>query len=348
MKVLDFRSDTVTLPTPAMREAMAQAEVGDDQFGEDPTLKRLEQRSAEVVGKEAGCFVVSGIMGNLCAILAHTQRGDEVLLGELSHIFQNEVGAYAVFGGLHTRTFPSRGAAPVLDDVAALIRPVGLQFARTGLLCIENTHNWLSGAVMTAAETRAVSDLAHERGIPVHLDGARLFNAAVALGIDVQELTREVDTVQFCFSKGLAAPVGSMVCGSTALIEKVRKARKMVGGAMRQGGVLGAAALVALEQMRGRLGEDHLNAKALAVGLAKIPGVALDPARVETNIIAFLLEDGVRAEAFRDACVQRGLRLSCYGGDWRKPRMVTHWGLERADVDAALTVITDAVREARS
>jgi threonine aldolase len=286
-------------------------------------------------------------MGNLCAILAHTQRGDEVLLGELSHIFQNEAGAYAVFGGLHARTVPNRAPCPSPEDVAAAIRPSGIQFPRTGLLCLENTHNWLSGAVVTPAETRALCDLAHARGIPVHLDGARIFNAAVALGVDVRELTRPVDTVQLCFSKGLAAPVGSIVCGSRAVIERVRKARKMVGGAMRQSGVLAAACLVALETMRDRLAEDHAHARALAQGLAALPGVKLDPSTVVTNIVAFRLDDAVRGDAFRDACVQRGLKLSCYGGDWRKPRMVTHFGLGRAEVEAALRIVGEALAEAR-
>ncbi len=344
---LDFRSDTVTLPTEAMRQAMAEAELGDDQYGEDPTVRRLEERSAALVGHEAAVLVASGIMGNLCSVLAHTQRGDEVILGELSHIFQNEVGAYAVFGSLHSRTVPNQTACPDLADLAAAIRPVAISFPRTGLICLENTHNWLSGAVVRPEQIRAVCDLAHARQVPVHLDGARIFNAAVALGIDVRELTQPVDTVQFCFSKGLAAPVGSIVCGKRDVIERVRKFRKMVGGAMRQAGVIAAACLVALNTMRERLVEDHEHAQKLARGLAEVPGVRIDPTKIETNIVAFGLDDTVSGERFRDACASRGLKLSCYGGNWRKLRMVTHWGLGPTEVDAALGVLRMAIAEAK-
>jgi threonine aldolase len=339
---LDFRSDTVTLPTEEMRRAMAQAELGDDQYGEDPTVRALEERSAEVVGKEAALFVVSGIAGNLCAILAQTNRGDEVILGELAHIYQNEVGAYSVFGGLHARTVPNRGPCPEPADVAAAIRPAGVQFARSALLCLENTHNWLSGAVVAPAEMNAVCQVARNGGLAIHLDGARLFNAAVALGVDPRILTAQVDTVQFCFSKGLAAPVGSVVCGSREVIERARHARKMLGGAMRQAGVLAAACLVGLEKMRDRLAEDHLNAKRLASGLAEISGVEVDASKVVTNIVAFGLSAQKSGDRFRDGCTERGLLLSCYGGDWRKLRAVTHLGLDASQVDAALRIVRDA------
>ena len=347
MKVLDFRSDTVTLPTDEMRRAMAAAEVGDDQYGEDPTVNALEELSASVVGKEAALFVASGMMGNLCGVLSKTERGDEVILGELAHLYQNEVGAYAVFGGLHTRTVPNRSACLDPSDVAAAIRPRAYNFPRTGLVCLENTHNWLSGAVVTHQETAAVCDLAHSRGIPVHLDGARIFNAAAALGIDVRELTGPVDTVQFCFSKGLAAPVGSILCGRKATIAKARKVRKMLGGAMRQAGVIAAACIVSLRTMRERLVEDHVNARALADGLAEISGIRVDAARVATNIVGFAIEPGWSGEMFRDACATRGLRISCYGGDWSRPRMVTHHGLDRAAVDAAVAIVTEAMAGAR-
>lgn len=343
MKILDFRSDTVTLPTEEMRRAMARAEVGDDQYGEDPTVNRLQELSAEILGKEAGLFVASGMMGNLCGLLAQTERGDEVILGELSHLFQNEVGAYAVFGGLHTRTVGQKRPCPELADIAAAIRPRAYNFPRSALLGLENTHNWLSGAVLTPEDTAAAAELAHSKGLRVHLDGARIFNAATALGVDPRALTAPVDTVQFCFSKGLAAPVGSMLCGPRETIDRAKKVRKMLGGAMRQAGVIAAACIVALESMRERLVDDHVNARRLADGLADLEAIAIDPARVETNIVAFGFQPGINGERFRDACAAEGLRLSSYGGNWQKLRMVTHYGLDRTDVDAALSIIRRAL-----
>ena len=347
MKALDFRSDTVTLPTDEMRRAMAAAEVGDDQYGEDPTVNRLQELSAEILGKEAALFVASGMMGNLCGVLSQTERGDEVILGEISHLFQNEVGAYAVFGGLHTRTVHQTRPLPELSDIAAAIRPRAYNFPRSALLCLENTHNWLSGATLSPEETKSAADLAHRSGLRVHLDGARIFNAAVALGVDPRALTAPIDTVQFCFSKGLAAPVGSILCGPRETIERARKIRKMLGGAMRQAGVVAAACIVGLTTMRERLLEDHVNARRLADGLAAIDGISIDPGRVETNIVAFDLLPGVRGESFRDACTGEGLRISAYGGNWQKCRMVTHYGLDRADVDAAIDIIARAIASVR-
>jgi threonine aldolase len=343
-KRLDFRSDTVTLPTDEMRRAMAAAEVGDDQYGEDPTVNRLQELSADAVGKEAALFVASGMLGNLCGVLSQTERGDEVILGEISHIFQNEVAGYAVFGGVHPRTVRQTRPLPELADITAAIRPKGYQFPRSALLCLENTHNWLSGAVLTPEETKAAADLAHANGLRVHLDGARIFNAAVALGVDARELTTYVDTVQFCFSKGLAAPVGSIICGPRETIDRAKKVRKMLGGAMRQAGVIAAAAIVGLQTMRDRLVEDHVNARRLADGLAAIEGIAIDPGRVETNIVAFDLAAGIPGTAVRDACVAEGLLFGAYGGNWQKLRMVTHFGLDAADVDAALEVLSRTVR----
>ncbi len=345
--MLDFRSDTVTLPTDEMRRAMAAADVGDDQYGEDPTVNRLQELSAEIVGKEAALFVASGMMGNLCAVLSQTERGDEVILGELCHLFQNEVGGYAVFGALHTRTVRQQRPLPELHDIAAAIRPRAYNFPRSALLCLENTHNWLSGAVLTPEETKAAADLAHARSLRVHLDGARIFNASLALGVDPRSLTAPVDTVQFCFSKGLAAPVGSILCGPRDTIERAKKIRKMLGGAMRQAGVIAAACIVALNTMRERLIEDHVNARRLADGLADIDGIGVDPGRIETNIVAFDLRPGTSGEAFRDACAGEALRISSYGGNWQRLRMVTHYGLEGTDVDAALAVIRRALSSVR-
>ena len=228
MKTLEFRSDTFTLPTPSMRKAMADAEVGDDQYGEDPTVNRLEERASEIVGKEAGVYVGSGMLGNLCGVLSQAGRGDEVILGDLAHIYQNEMGAFTVLGGLHGRTIPNRDGMPSLEDIEAAIRPSVGAFPRSALLCLENSHNNCGGSVITAAQTRAAADLAHERGLKVHLDGARIFNAAAALGVDVKDLTAPVDTVQFCFSKGLSAPVGSILCGPRDTVARARKVRKLL------------------------------------------------------------------------------------------------------------------------
>ncbi len=348
MNILEFRSDTFTLPTDEMRRAMAAAEVGDDQYGEDPTVNRLEEASAAAVGKAAAVFVPSGMMGNLCGILAQAERGEEVVFGDMAHIYQNEMGAFAVLGGLHGRTVPNRVGLPALDDIAAAIRPSAGAYARTALVCLENTHNNCGGTVITAAETKAVADLAHGRGARVHLDGARIFNAAVALGTTAAALCAPVDTVQFCFSKGLSAPVGSILCGDRLTVAKARRVRKTLGGAMRQAGVIAAAALVALETMADRLAEDHANAKALAVGLAQIRGVNIDAAGVVTNIVGFELDPGVmEAGTFQRACAEHGLRLSRYLGDSPRVRMCTHRGTTAADVASALTVVAGVVATAR-
>src|SRR5256714_4446501 len=283
--MIELRSDTFTLPTPAMRRAMAEAEVGDDQYGEDPTVNRLEKRSAEIVGKEAALYVASGMLGNLCGVLSKTERGDEVILGDLAHIYQNEMGASFVLGSIQPRLVPNRDGLPALEDIEGAIRPAGM-YPRTSLLCLENTHNNCGGSVITVEETRTVADLAHRRGLRVHLDGARIFNAAVALGVDARALCAPVDTVQFCFSKGLAAPVGSILCGSADTVAKARRVRKLLGGAMRQAGVIAAAALVGLEEMRERLGDDHRNAKAFAKGLAGIRGIRVGADRGGAKIVS--------------------------------------------------------------
>jgi len=348
MKILEFRSDTFTKPTPAMRRAMAEAEVGDDQYGEDPTVNKLEKRAAEAVGKEAGLYVASGMLGNLCGVLSQTQRGDEVILGDLAHIYQNEMDAAFVLGGIVPRLVPNRDGLPSLDDIKTAVRPQGMH-ARTALICLENSHNNCGGTVITAAQTDAIGEFARERGIRVHLDGARIFNAAAALGVDAKTLTRGVDTVQFCFSKGLAAPVGSIVCGDGETIAKARRVRKLLGGAMRQAGVIAAAALVALEEMRDRLKEDHRNAKALAQGLAQIDGVKVDPAKVVTNIVSFEIESAsMDVGAFQKACAEQGLRFSRYLGNSPRLRAVTHNDVTKADVDAALEIARAVLSKTRA
>ncbi len=348
MKILEFRSDTFTKPTPAMRRAMAEAEVGDDQYGEDPTVNKLEKRAAETVGKEAGLYVASGMMGNLCGVLSQTERGDEVILGDLAHIYQNEMDAAFVLGGIVPRLVPNRDGLPSLDDIKTAVRPQGMH-AHTALICIENSHNNCGGTVITAAQTNAIGDFAHERGLRVHLDGARVFNAAAALGVDAKTLTQGVDTVQFCFSKGLAAPVGSIVCGDAETIAKARRVRKLLGGAMRQAGVIAAAALVALDEMRDRLVEDHRNAKALAQGLAQIDGVKVDAAKVVTNIVSFEIDASwIDAGGFQKACAERGLRFSRYLGNSPRLRAVTHNDVTKADVDTALEIARAVLSKTRA
>jgi threonine aldolase len=338
MRIIELRSDTFTKPTPAMRKAMADAEVGDDQYGEDPTVNRLEKRASEIVGKEAGVYVPSGMMGNLCGVLSQTERGDEVILGDLAHIVQNEMGAAFVLGGVVPRLVPNRDGLPSLEDLAGAVRPQGM-YPRTSLICLENSHNNCGGAVITRAQTKSVADFAHARGMRVHLDGARIFNAAAALGVDAKDLVADVDTVQFCFSKGLAAPVGSILCGDGATVAKARRVRKLLGGAMRQAGVIAAAALVGLEEMRERLVEDHRSARRLADGLAQLPGVRIDPRSVVTNIVSFEIDPAVmEAGAFQKACAERGLRISRYLGNSPRLRAVTHVDLSRDDIDAAVEV----------
>ncbi len=343
MNIIELRSDTFTKPTPAMRKAMADAIVGDDQYGEDPTVNRLEKRASEIVGKEAGVYVPSGMMGNLCGVLSQTERGDEVILGDLAHIVQNEMGAAFVLGGVVPRLVPNRDGLPSLDDLAAAIRPQGM-YPRTSLVCLENSHNNCGGAVITAEQTKSVADFAHARGMRVHLDGARIFNAAAALGVDAKVLVRDVDTVQFCFSKGLSAPVGSILCGPRDTIARARKVRKLLGGAMRQAGVIAAAALVGLEEMRDRLVEDHRNAKRFATGLAGIPGIRIDAAGVVTNIVSFEVDPAVmEAGAFQRACAEKGLRISRYLGNSPRLRAVTHVDVSADDIAAALEVTRDVL-----
>lgn len=339
-RVIDLRSDTVTVPSDAMRRAIAEAPVGDDVFGEDPSVRRLEEMAAERTGKEAAVYVPSGTMSNLVAIMAHCRRGDEAIVGSESHVLQYEVGGAAAVASVQLRTVPNdaRGRmAPA--DVEALIRPDNVHMPRTGLVCIENTHNRCSGAVIPQEDVAALADVAHRHGIPIHVDGARIFNAAAALGTSVARLCEPVDSVGFCLSKGLGAPVGSVVCGSGAFIAEARRARKLLGGGMRQAGIIAAAGVYALEHMVDRLVEDHENAKLLAQGLARLPMVELDPESIETNIVIF----GVRGDwqGFARAMKRAGV-LHTMPAPGRL-RMVTHYGIERADIEEALERVGDAV-----
>ena len=331
---IDLRSDTVTLPTPAMREAMAQAAVGDDVFGEDPTINALQQRCAAMMGKEAALFVPTGTMGNLIATTTHCRPGESVILGNNSHIFLNEVGGMAELGGLVTHVLPDAGGKLDPDQVAASIHTASDHTPGTRLICVENSHNYAGGVVSTSAELRRIRAVAERHGIPVHVDGARIFNAAVALGVDVGDLAGAADSVSFCFSKGLAAPVGSLLTGSRAFIERAHRKRKQFGGGMRQAGVLAAAAMVALDTMVDRLAEDHANARRLAEGLARLDGfqVALDT--VQTNIVMADLPSAEAAAACTAGLAERGVLALKLGV--RRIRFVTHFGITAEDIERTL------------
>ena len=336
--VIDLRSDTVTHPTPAMRRAMAEAEVGDDQYGEDPTVNRLQELAADLLGKEAACFVSSGTMGNLIAILTHCGRGDEVLLGDECHVLWFESGGAATLGGLpfnKLRTDKLGRFDP--QEVADLIRVRRPGYQRTGVVCLENTQNRCGGTVLPPEYLAQIAAIAHERGVPVHLDGARIFNAAAALGLPAKQVVADMDSVQFCFSKALAAPVGSIVVGSRDFIAGVKANRKLVGGAMRQAGVIAAAAIVGLTEMVERLPEDHRRARRLAEGLAQIDGIGVDLETVQSNIVIFRPDrDRISGEEFIGGMAEGGIRVSNYG--LRGLRMVTHYQITDEDVEKALGV----------
>jgi len=341
---IDLRSDTVTRPTPEMRAAMADALVGDDQFGEDPTVNRLEQTAANLLGKEAAVYVSSGTMGNLSALLARCGRGDEAIVGDESHILWFESGGASTLGGIpvfHLGT--DRWGRLDLNAIANAIRANRPGYPRTGVVCLENTHNRCGGVVLDIEYMRAVREIAHDRGVPVHLDGARIFNAAAFLGVSPAEIAAEADSVQFCLSKGLAAPVGSLVAGTEEFIERVRSQRKVLGGAMRQSGVIAAPGLVALETMINRLPEDHARARTLANGLATIPGVVIDRETVHTNIVVIKLEGQRDHIAFISTLKSRGLLVSNYG--LRGVRLVTHYEIDDASITRALEIIATAVAE---
>jgi threonine aldolase len=340
-KIVDLRSDTVTLPTPAMRRAMFEAELGDDVYGEDPTVNRLEAMAAERLGKKAAMLVPSGTMANLSCLLTHCGRGDEAIMGDAAHTFLFEAGGSAAMGGIHPHTIPNQADGRLLlDDIEAAIRSDDPHDPPTRLICLENTHNRCGGAVLTAAYMAQVRALADRYGLAIHLDGARLFNAAVALGVDASVLARDADSVSFCLSKGLSAPVGSLVCGSAEFVKRARRNRKVLGGSMRQAGVLAAAGIVALATMVERLADDHANARRLAEGLAGLPGIVLDPARVPTNIVIFeMAMDAPSPAEFAAGLGARGIKLNPIGG--RRLRAVTHYGIEAGDIDRAI----DAARQ---
>jgi threonine aldolase len=341
-KVIDLRSDTVTKPSPAMRRAMAEAEVGDDVYLEDPTINRLQARAAEMFGREAGLFVPSGSMGNLTCIMAQTERGQEVICEAAGHIYNYEMGSMSALGGVLPRVIPTTDGIMTWEQIAPAIREKAYYRPQTALVALENTHNMAGGTVYPTRLTQAICSRAHDAGLKVHLDGARVFNAAVCLGEKVAEVTKGFDSVQFCFSKGLGAPVGSMIVGSKDLIEHCRVIRKMLGGGMRQAGVLAAAALVALEEGPKRLHLDHENAKLLAQGLANIPRIRIQAEKVQTNIVLYdVSETGMTSTEFLKRVGERNV----LGGpvDARRVRMVTHLDVDRADIEQALRIIGEVV-----
>jgi len=341
--MIDLRSDTVTQPTPSMRRAMLEVEVGDDVYGEDPTVNALEARAAALTGKEAGLLVTSGTQGNLVALLTHAPHGTEVILGELSHIAWWEVNGMATLGGLMPRLVPDVDGAPRPEDVERAIRPRNIHAGRTALICLENTHADRGGRPVPPERIAAVAEVAQRQGLPVHLDGARVFNAAVALGVDVRAITQHVDSVTFCLSKGLSAPVGSVLCGSQAFIERARGIRKMLGAGMRQAGWIAAAGIVALEQLVPRLAEDHANARALAERLARIPGLAVDLERVQSNLVFFTITaPQLTARELVARLAAAGVRCNAPGE--RRIRMVTYRGISREDVEYAAEAVARAMK----
>jgi threonine aldolase len=343
MNTIDLRSDTVTWPTPAMREAMANAPVGDDVYGEDPTINELEAEAAALLGKEAGLFVASGTMGNVTAALTHCRRGEEMIVGKQAHMFRYEAGGSAALGGIHPNTIEVEqdGTLP-LEKIRAAVRGDDPHFPRTRLICLENTQGTIGGIPITAEYTDRVGSIAQEYGLKLHIDGARIFNAAAALGTTAAELVAAADSVSFCLSKGLCAPVGSVLVGSHEFIAEARRTRKQLGGGMRQAGVLAAAGLIAIRQMTSRLTIDHANARTLAEGLAEIPGIHIDLSKVQTNMVFFdLLEDApVTPEAFSERLKNDyNIRMNPYPGFTRRFRAVTHYWITEEQVETVLQAI---------
>jgi threonine aldolase len=344
MKFIDLRSDTVTLPTPAMRVAMAQAEVGDDVYGEDPTVNRLQELAASLVGKEAGLFVPSGTMSNLTAVLSHCNRGDEVILGNKSHTFLFEGGGISALGSVHSCQIPNQTDGTLaVQDILNAIRPDDIHNPVTRLICLENTHNRCGGVALSPDYTRQIGELARQHNLRLHLDGARLFNAAVAQGVNAKELAGPADSVSICLSKGLSAPVGSVLCGSKDFIQRALRIRKQLGGGMRQAGILAAAGIVALETMVERLAEDHQRAARLAEGLCCLPDIQADPQKPPTNMV-FLnltLRARLNAREIGQRLLERGIKVGVVG--LQRFRLVTHYGIEDADIEQTIAAFAEVL-----
>jgi threonine aldolase len=345
MPPIDLRSDTVTQPTEEMRAAMATAPVGDDVYGEDPSINTLQAMAAEMLGKEAGLFVPSGTMGNLASILAHCNRGDEIILGDVAHTFLYEAGGIAALGGVQPHTIPNQPDGTLdPDDIRAAIRADDAHQPPTRLITLENTHNRCGGAALSVEYTRSIGELAAERGLILHLDGARIFNAAAALGVSPAELAAPVDSVTFCLSKGLCAPVGSVICGSREFIHKAHRIRKQLGGGMRQAGVLAAAGIVALETIVPRMADDHQRARQLAAGLAALPEVTLDPGTPQTNMVYLSLGNGISLNAREVAqrLKERDVLVGVVGP--RRFRLVTHYWIDEPAVQKAVAAFQEVLQ----
>lgn len=340
MRIVDLRSDTLTHPTPLMRQAMSEAKVGDDVFGEDPTVNLLEEMVAKRLGKEAALFVASGTMANMVSQMTHCGRGDEVILGDQSHIFFYEQGGTSALGGIHPRTVANQPDGKMaLHNIEAAIRQDNIHFPITRLIVLENTHNRCNGSPLDTAYMHSMGNLARRYGLKIHVDGARLFNAAVALGVEARELVAEADSVNICLSKGLAAPVGSIVIGNREFISKARRVRKVLGGGMRQSGILAAAGIVSLTEMVDRLEDDHVNARKLAEGLADVKGLSIDPDDVKTNIVYFqVTRKGITAQTLAERLSDQGIRVLPTGPD--RLRAVTHYHVTSDDIEFALAVFS--------
>ena len=338
MKYIDLRSDTVTLPTKQMRDAMYNAQVGDDVYGEDPSINHLEEMAAEMMGKEAALFVTSGTQGNQICIMAHTQPGDEIILEEKSHIITYEVGGVGRLAGVQTKLICGKHGIMDPSDIEAAIREDDIHLPKTSLICLENTHNRAGGTVIPMDVLRRTYEVAKKHNIPVHMDGARIFNAATYLKVPAKEIAQYADSVMFCLSKGLCAPVGSLIVGSKDFIARARKYRKMLGGGMRQAGFLAAAGIVALETMTSRLAEDHENARLLAQGLSDIPGITIDMETVQTNIVICDISGlKMTASEFAARLYEKGIRVN--GGNSPIVRFVTHYWITREDVEIAVDAL---------
>jgi threonine aldolase len=341
---IDLRSDTVTLPTEEMLEAIRHAELGDDVFREDPTVNRLEKMAAEKMGKEAALLVTSGTQANLVSLMSNTKRGELVILESEAHIYWYEVGALSAIAGLLPWLVKSQFGALDPKDVEAAIRPRNIHFPEPTLICVENTHNRHGGTIITPNQIRAISEVAKAHGLRLYMDGARVFNAAVALKVDVKEFTKHVDNLMFCLSKGLSCPVGSMVVGTHEFIDKARKNRKVLGGGMRQAGIIAAPGIIALEKMIDRLEEDHRNAKRLAEGIAKTKGIAVDKERVQTNMVLLDISGlGVTDELFLSKLKENGVLALASAKN--KVRTVTHRGIEKEHIDKAINAIENVANE---
>lgn len=337
MHTIDLRSDTVTLPTKEMREAISNAELGDDVFQEDPTINNLEKLAAKKFNKEAAIFLPSGTMANLVAVLTHCNRGDEVILGDQSHTFLYEAGGISSFGGVHSRQLKNHNDGTIhLNDIKNAIRKKDVHFPPSRLICLENTHNRCFGMPLETNYVNEVADIAKNNDMSVHVDGARIFNAAVATGSTVADLTKNVDSVSFCLSKGLSAPSGSLLCGDKNFIHRARFNRKALGGGMRQAGILAAAGVVAIDIMSAKIIEDHRNAKALAVGIAKIDGIIIETEKIKTNIIYFKLDHPkINSESLLNIMSKKNIRFFELGPNWF--RLVTHSGISKENIDYVIS-----------